>query len=1032
MKKSIRSISLMLLVCMLMSFLPAQAISTNVAAINETEYATLEAALSAAKAGDTVKLLNNTVAQVVSVNPKITLDLNGKTLEAEYVIALKGASVVDSHTDNTGKLKIAQDCVALDCTNSGYLPVYDANGYIFTTVKLEGRSKFVHTSKFVFSPLFESFAHEALSAGESASGARVVIRLSWISEQEGNFAAQQEFVYLDKMVKDVISSFSGDYALAFAATFTDVIADLGKNVQVTAAVKSATGVEIVGTAANAPTTPGKEEQELEELLASKADLRFNANGEFKTMVFADMHVPKSGLNAEQQGYIKTVIDREQPNLVIFTGDNMRGSGTDLYESEADHRAALDTMVGYLEEKGIYWMHVFGNHDHELTPVDKEGQMDIYSSYEYCLSKDPVKELTGVGNYVVPVYSSDENSKDIKFAVWGLDSGNYLSAEDQAALFPDGQTAFGGYDSTLYDYIHSDQIDWYEETSKKLEDYVGNKVYGMMAFHIPLQETYSGWINRNNLPHGGVKNENVCASAYNSGLFEAMRTRGDIKATVSGHDHTNSFWVEVGGIKLSYSPTISTCSYHDKNELGSRVFVVNENDPSNVETYISYVSGRVDVSGSDCKEIKSGTTFDFEGESPNIIASGNHSSTTDDIHTIKATVENNVGKDGSKALAISRQELGDTQLKRNSQVIFDVPYGKLGDNKYLAVWVDFETNNVDLRKACFGLVKNYDYSGHYETDANDTITEYYMKADGADSWTTMKTGTDGCFGNAVANDKSKGFKGWMAFPIENMHHLTTDETLQPGDVITSILVFTSINDDAGQVGKDAYFDNFMLVSDYRGIGEKPFPSATPYDFETPTEFSVGYPGYSAEINSHDTIYAQIVENKGINQSKALAVCRTEWNSDARKQNAGVNWYLDEKGVLGENKYLMVWMDFETNNIDFRKASWGVFAADTATRYCTDDFGAGAQFHYLADGSDTWTTYTMGSDGCFGKGGSASVKGFKGWFAFPTNTFKSGSNTLNSGSVITGYFLYFSPLEETDAGKPVYIDNVMLVEDYKTAL
>ena len=557
----------------------------------------------------------------------------------------------------------------------------------------------------------------------------------------------------------------------------------------------------------------------------------------------------------------------------------------------------------------------------------------------------------------------------------------------------------------------------------------------MAFHIPLQELYTGWINRASLPHGGEKGEYVCASAYNSGMFEAMRARGDIKATVSGHDHTNSMWVEYGGIKLCYSPTISTVSYHSATERGSRVFVINEQDPSTVDTYMYYADGRTDLSGSDCKEIVSGTTFDLEWENLKLTATGNHGMTDADnaghnVSAIKAEIEEGVGIDGSKGLAVSRSEITDSGYSKNTQVIVDVPYGRLGENKYLAVWVDFATNGVQYRKACLGLVKNYDYVNHYETDALPSAQakiEYYTMADGSTEWVAATTDGDGCFA-------TNGFKGWMAFPIDKMVCRTdTTKTLQPDDIITSVLVFTSIADNT-QCNKDGYFDNFTLLYDYKSLGYPSLPDGTTYDFEGDAPaFKIGYGNYSATVNDHASIYAEIVEGKGLNGSKALALCRTTWwEETAVKQSLAVQWNAPQAGQLGENKYLMVWMDLSTHNIDFRKASWGVLAADSTTRYCTDDYGSGAPLYYKADGSDSWTSYTMGADGCFGLAGTPSVKGLKGWFAFPISTLKSGSKTLNPGSVITGYYFFCSPTGADDINKPVYVDNVMLVKDYKTAL
>jgi hypothetical protein len=236
------------------------------------------------------------------------------------------------------------------------------------------------------------------------------------------------------------------------------------------------------------------------------------------------------------------------------------------------------------------MHVYGNHDCEVG-VSLDTQQAIYESFDYCLSKDVDKSITGVGNYVVPIYGSA--SDDVKFAVWGIDSGNYISAAESAAMYPMGMSTFKGYSGTQYDYIHYDQIKWYEDVSMLLETCNnGELVPGLMAFHIPLQESYSAWLNRRVIKDWtGDKVEDICASAFNSGLFSVLLYRNDVKAVVFGHDHSNDFMVNYNGIRLCYAASLSTTAYGGGN--GARVFVIKESDPADVQTYISYLQPKTE-------------------------------------------------------------------------------------------------------------------------------------------------------------------------------------------------------------------------------------------------------------------------------------------------------------------------------------------------------------------------------------------------------------------------------------------------------
>jgi len=335
---------------------------------------------------------------------------------------------------------------------------------------------------------------------------------------------------------------------------------------------------------DAPVSP--EEARLNELLANKTKLHFDENGEFRVMVVSDLHMNNGGMDVSDLKVFKKMVAKEDPDLIIFNGDNVVDSNV---KTISNFRITLKALTDFLERDNRYWMLVYGNHDGEIG-ISKEEQQAHYESYDHCLAKAGDAEVAGVGNYVIPVYGSTPETADVvKFAVWGIDSGDYLTADEKATLFPTGTNIFPDYGGTDYDYIRHSQIQWYIEASDLLKaNNGGEPVYGMMAFHIPLQETYLAWVNRDGLEWTGVKKEPVAASGFNSGLYEVLRARGDVKMIVNGHDHINDFMVNYGGIKLCYSSKITTVYYHDLDILGVRMCVINESDPADVQTYMSYV------------------------------------------------------------------------------------------------------------------------------------------------------------------------------------------------------------------------------------------------------------------------------------------------------------------------------------------------------------------------------------------------------------------------------------------------------------
>ena len=201
---------------------------------------------------------------------------------------------------------------------------------------------------------------------------------------------------------------------------------------------------------------------------SKRRLCFSEDGEFRILVFSDIHGPGTKVSALAKNNIALLVEREEPDFVFFDGDNTWG-----LKDEETLRSCVEDMTEILEEKHIPWAHVYGNHDAEGDNLPKEKQQQIYESFDYCVSLSADPSLPGVGNYVLPVYASDGRAA---FAVWALDSGQYITSGERADLEPVG-TVFQGYAGSVYDYIRPAQIAWYRETSAAMEEYAGGKIPG---------------------------------------------------------------------------------------------------------------------------------------------------------------------------------------------------------------------------------------------------------------------------------------------------------------------------------------------------------------------------------------------------------------------------------------------------------------------------------------------------------------------------------------------------------------------------
>ena len=87
-------------------------------------------------------------------------------------------------------------------------------------------------------------------------------------------------------------------------------------------------------------------------------------------------------------------------MVVFTGDQLNGQGTSW-----DSRSVLAKFAAAVTDKGIPWAAVFGNHDDE-DGLSREDQNALMQGLPYSLVQRGPKDVHGVGNYLLKVYSAD--------------------------------------------------------------------------------------------------------------------------------------------------------------------------------------------------------------------------------------------------------------------------------------------------------------------------------------------------------------------------------------------------------------------------------------------------------------------------------------------------------------------------------------------------------------------------------------------------------------------------------------------------
>lgn len=299
---------------------------------------------------------------------------------------------------------------------------------------------------------------------------------------------------------------------------------------------------------------------------SNTTLRFNEDGKFTILQISDIQ-DGFPLTPITKTYIEDTLTTVNPDLVILTGDNISGGSC---WTKGLAKAAINEFMSIFEKYGVKVAAVFGNHDEEGAAT-KEEMMSYFESYDCFIGSAGPEDIAGVGNYNLPVLSSDGSK--YAFNIWCVDSGDYNDEND-----------LGGYGC-----LHKDQIEWYKNTAAQLAAANGGELVPSMMFqHIIVKEIYdvlveteNGWV----LPEGakGELDEDPCPAKYTNGQFDAMVETGDVLAVFSGHDHTNTFEINYKGIDIINTAGIGFNSY-DNDNVGSRVIVLNENDIENYETY----------------------------------------------------------------------------------------------------------------------------------------------------------------------------------------------------------------------------------------------------------------------------------------------------------------------------------------------------------------------------------------------------------------------------------------------------------------
>lgn len=294
------------------------------------------------------------------------------------------------------------------------------------------------------------------------------------------------------------------------------------------------------------------------------ELKFT-NGKFRIMQIADtQEIP--AVSPDTIKLISAALDAEKPDLVVFTGDQIKGYSSFFMGKKGEKNviSTLRALIKPLEERNVPFTMTFGNHDGEAA-LGNAQQFEIYK-------QSPVF-----------VYSDSEIEGDKATFCLSVEDKFLIYLFDTHSSHAEGDTG-----------VNEKQLDWY----RKIRDSYETPLPSLTFQHIPNPEFFDVIKPVRRFTKGAVraygehKNEFYTLDPHNSGLrdfmgespaihsknggqIDAFLEKGEMLGIYVGHDHNNSFVADYKGIDLGYTQGAGFNVYGPGLNRGVRIFDVEE-------------------------------------------------------------------------------------------------------------------------------------------------------------------------------------------------------------------------------------------------------------------------------------------------------------------------------------------------------------------------------------------------------------------------------------------------------------------------
>ncbi len=315
-------------------------------------------------------------------------------------------------------------------------------------------------------------------------------------------------------------------------------------------------------------------------------MKYNLNGKFKIMQITDIQeIPN--ISRDTLDLIESAVSSEKPDLVVLTGDQIKGYGMSYGKNGDKQKEVFDVinrLLASIVKHNIPYAVTFGNHDRQVGLSNREQLENIYKKIGNCVGNQ-ADELDSAGTCYIPIYSSD--GRKIKNNIYLFDSGTDAKG--------------GGYEP-----FDTRIIDWYRNKRDDLKNETGNFVPSIVFQHIPMDEYYKVlkrvgkftkhavrayrkhkneyYVLGDSCKSGDIFLEPPSVPNENTGEFDALNECGDVMAVFVGHDHKNSFVGRYKNIDLGFTQSCGFNCYGNRSNRGVRIIELDENKPNEYKTY----------------------------------------------------------------------------------------------------------------------------------------------------------------------------------------------------------------------------------------------------------------------------------------------------------------------------------------------------------------------------------------------------------------------------------------------------------------